>query len=63
MSKNPELEGEEMTSFSVYDFVICMYTHTTEKCQKGLLAKIDTPKVRYLFEKLQALSPKILSYV
>lgn len=35
-----------------------MYNHTTEKCQKGLLAKIDTQKVRHLFDKLQALLPR-----
>lgn len=28
-----------------------MYNYTTEKCQKGLLAKTDTPKVRYLFKR------------
>lgn len=29
-------------SNAVYDFYNGIYNHTTEKCQKGLLAKIDT---------------------
>ena len=30
-----------------------MYNHTTEKCQKGLLAKTDTSQMRHLFKKAQ----------